>query len=203
MAAGRSYGSAGSGLGSASARNKFGANAQVGAQGERQFGEMLKRNGFDGKYTVWYSLALPSDPTNRGAKDYGTDVDVAISNGDKIILVDVKRWSAKYTYWSIFGKPFQNLTPKMEKGKWALSKNMEMALDRFRKNLPGISVEAIVVFVPTTKNGGSPSVGFLRWPGGIRSYAAGDGLSKIGRFLGPAKPNNPIIMQKVGRLVKK
>lgn len=197
----KSYGSAGSGLGSRSAQKKFGANAGIGAMGERQFGEMLKRAGLDSKYTVWYSLSLPSIP---GQKDYGTDVDVAISNGDKIILIDVKRWSAKYTYWSIFGKPFQNLSPKIENGKWGLSKNMEMALDRFRKNLPGISVEAAVIFVPTSKAGTTPTVGFLRWPGNIKSYAAADGLIKIQRFLGKtAQPSNPIIMQKVGRLVKK
>lgn len=200
----RSYGTAGKSLGEAETRRKFGAQAEAGASGERYFRSALERAGLGTKYEVYYSLKIPNDPTRADATKYSSDVDVALASGDRLVLVDVKRWAAGKFYWSCFGKPFKGVTPMRHNGEWRLSANMAMAVSRYRKCLPGVRVEGIVVFVPTGLRGERlpAGVGLLRWPGGIRSYVLGPGLDKIKRTLGPSLPVDPRIKGVLGRMVR-
>lgn len=185
------------GFGVSQAVDQFGSNAYVGAEGERQFAEYLRKSGLTSSVDVWYSVKVPGrDGATRG----DSDVDIVLSAGKRILLIDVKRWASSkescnargsrrrsaVAYWSIplVGLPMKNWTPLRKKsGEWALSRNMDMARDRFRSLLPGFTVESIVVFVPTTKDGRGPaSVRFLRWPGGIRSYSVGPAIKLAFRF---------------------
>lgn len=200
----RSYGDAGKSLGSNEANSKFGReNAAIGARGEKYFRDVLERSGLDDEYDIWYSLKLPNDPHNKNATKYSSDVDVALTSGNKLILVDVKMWAAGSTYWTLFGLPFKGLAPMIDKKKgWRLSSNMAAAVDRYKKNLPGVSVEAMVIFVPTKANGGAPMVNFLKWPGDIRSYTSQDGVRKIKKWLGRGEETSPKLRALMGRMVR-
>lgn len=203
MSQSRSYGKAGKSLGSSAANAKFGAkNAAIGAVGEKYFQGVLERAGLDDMYDIWYSLKIPNDPSNPNATRYSSDVDVALTSGNRLILIDVKMWSATAPYWSLFGLPFKGLTPMIKKGKWELGKNMAMAVSRYQKNLPDTRVEAIVVFVPTKPGGAAPMVNFLKWPGNIRSYNSQDGLRKIKNILGVSEDTSPRLRALMGRMVR-
>lgn len=177
-------------------QRKYGReSAAAGRVGEQRFAAILAKAGVTRDYEVWYSLRIPKDPRNPGGTNYNSDVDVAIASGNKLILVDVKNWASGYHYWSIAGLPFKGISPmKKQNGEWKLGANMAGALARYRANLPGMSVEAIVVFIPTNAKGALPSsVGLLRWPGGIKSYLHGSGINKIKSFLGKKERVNPKI----------
>lgn len=200
----RSFGEAGGSLRSAQATSKFGhRNAAIGQRGEQYFRTALERAGLDDDYDIWYSLRIPSDPTRRGAAQYTSDVDVALTSGNRLILVDVKMWSAAAPYWSLFGLPFKGITPMIDPKKgWRLSGNMALAVDRYQKNLPGVRVEAAVIFVPTKAGAPAPFVSLLKWPGGIRSYSAQDGISRIRRSLGASEDTSPKLRSFMGRVVR-
>lgn len=186
------HGQAGSGIGGQAARARFGSNAAVGAAGERAFAEALRRSKLGGKYDVYYSLSIPDDPVRRNATRYSSDVDVAITSGNRLVLIDVKRWRAGGIYWSLASMPFRGLAPLRlgQDKQWKpLSANMAAALARYRANLPGVEVSAMVIFVGAGPRAALPgSVGLLRWPGGARSYLLGDGLRVLGKRLGAHQP---------------
>lgn len=180
----REHGRPGSGLESA---GHFGGNEKIGAAGERYFAESLRKSGALHRYEAWYSLRIPS-PSGKRRFRGDPDVDMAIASGNKIVLVDVKKWASGHHYWSLFGNyPFRGLTPmRKESGDWSMSANMKLAVERYRQALPGVTVSGLVVFVPTSKTGKLPaSVAFLMWPGGIRSYLTSDAIYEITRRLGP------------------
>ena len=188
-------GKAGSGVGDAS--REFGANAAVGSLGERQFADILDRAGLtgDGGYDAWYSVKVPNKDGSKGK----TDVDLVLSSGNRVVLIDVKRWAsstwktsssgkkvkAPVTYWSI---PFFNLPMK--------------GLSPLKNGNGDARILSIVVFVPTTKDGRGPAnVSFLRWPGNIKSYSAQDSLRVIQKFLGEPKSTNSRISSALSRMV--
>lgn len=169
-------------------------SAAAGRFGEQQFAAILNQYGISRDYEIWYSLKLPSDPRNPGGTKYASDVDVAIASGNRLLLIDVKRWAGGYHYWTFFGLPFKGITPMMKNGQWKLGANMAGALSRYRSNLSGMRVEAIVVFVPTSNRGAAPSSVFaLKWPGGIKSYLHGSALARIRSVLGKSERVNPKI----------
>ena len=186
---------------------KFGANAAVGAAGERHYATALDRGGISSKYEVHSSLNIPN--SSRSRTSYSSDVDIAVANGNTLILIDVKRFAAGFHYWSFFGFPFKNLTPMLKDGKgddgpkWRLSANMAAAVDRYQQALPGVHVEAMVAFVPTNSKGAMPaSVGLLFWPGGIRSFLAGDSIYRLNKLLGTPTPVNPAIRSLLARMTR-
>lgn len=200
----RSYGDAGKSLGSNEANNKFGReNAATGLRGEQYFRDALNRAGLKDEYDIWYSLKIPNDPSNRNATKYSSDVDVALTSGNKLILIDVKMWSAQSAYWTLFGLPFKGIAPMIDKKKgWRLSSNMAAAVDRYKKNVPKASIDAAVIFVPTKPNGAAPMVSFLKWPGDIRSYTSQDGIRKIKKFLGRGEDTSPELRALMGKMVR-
>lgn len=180
---GKHYGDAGSGVVSS---GKYGSSGVAGAVGERHFQKLMQSNERVRGYTSWASLRIP---TPRRGKRYSSDVDFAVASGNRLMLVDIKMWEANRVYWSAFGKAFKGFQPMGE----SISRNMEMATNRYREALPGMSVESMVLFVPT-KKGLPAGVMLLRWPGGINSYQPQDGINKIQRFLGePEFPHQSII----------
>lgn len=174
---------------------KYGAkSAAAGRSGEEYFAQILAKHGITRDYTVWYSLRIPNDPRNSNATKYNSDVDVAIAAGDRLILIDVKKWASGHHYWTLFGLPFKGIQPMMKDGKWKLGANMAGALSRYRAHLPNMRVEAMIVFVPTNSRGAAPSSVFaLKWPGGIKSYLHGAAITRIKNSLQRGKPAHPKI----------
>lgn len=196
----RRYGAAGSGLGSSSARSRFGDQAEVGASGERYFETLLERAGLTQLYDVHFSLGIPQGRDQKATR-YNSDVDAVLVNGNKIVLVDVKRWKGNAIYWSVAGLPFRGLAPLSHDKGWKLSANMAAALRRYKEALPGANITAMVVFVPTQRGHLPTSVRWLKWPGEIRSYLSDSGMKEISRRLGPERTNpHPAITGVLSRL---
>lgn len=180
----------------------YGKNGDTGEQGEQYFFQGLQRSGVTNLADVRHSVRIPSSPAD--GRPIQTDVDFTIANGDRLVLIDVKRWAAGSTYWSIpwLNLPMKNRRPLLKDHsrsvesivellaarrtrQWALSRNMEWALTRYRDALPGARVSAMVVFVPTSNGGMPESVNWLHWPGLIRSYRADQSYGEIQHRLGP------------------
>lgn len=196
------FGEAGATFNDPKMHQKFGHNAIIGAQGEKYYGNVLDRAGISSQYEVHSSLNIPNVSNSKSS--YSSDVDFAVANGNTLILIDVKKWSAGKMYWSFMGFPFKGMSPMLKDGKWRLSQNMVTAVERYQRNLPGINIEAMVVFVPTTRNGAMPtSVGLLFWPGKIRSYLAGDSIHKLPKILGIPSPVNPMIRSLLARMTRR
>ena len=163
---------------------KYGARGRVGARGENHFAQSLSRAGLT-KFEVFYSLNIPDVP---GKQSMRGDIDCVLANGNKVVLVDVKRWAGSWL-WKIPGtsKPMNGLLPYSKDGGWGLSQNMITALDRIRMRLPEADVSAMVVFVPTKDHDRESvprNVDGLIWPGMIRSYLSGDAFGELGARFG-------------------
>ncbi|MDQ4214048.1 nuclease-related domain-containing protein [Microbacterium capsulatum] len=169
-----------------SLQETFGAQGRVGQLGERYFSRGIKKSGLD-KFQVFYSLSIPDVP-NR--PHLGGDIDCVLVNGNRVVLIDVKRWAGS-RFWSfpLLGevRPMKGLGWYRPNGDWKLSRNMEAAMERIRFKLPGADVSAIVVFVPTQDgdlNSVPGSVDLLIWPGAIRSFISGHAFAELYDRLG-------------------
>lgn len=198
------YGATGATFSGEEALRKFGANTASGAIGERKLASIFVKSDLDRDYSIWASIRTPSAKGGRG-KSYRTDIDFAIANGNRLVIIDAKMWSSKNFWWSFMGLPFFGFAPHLDKttGKWKpLSGNMAMSVDRFRETLPGSVIEGMVVFTPSNKRGDlPPNVFFLRWPGGIRSFLPSSAVRRIRKFLGEPKSVSPEISGKLTRLL--
>jgi hypothetical protein len=183
----------GSGHDGKSLESKFGRQrANIGNQGEDYFSKALVNAGLS-QFKTYRSLSIPA---NSNQTKLGGDVDFVIVNGDRMRLIDVKRWAGRLL-WTLplLGRPMNGIAPlRIQKTKngpreWARpSRNMAAALDRFRQKLPGVDVEAMVAFVPmkdSDRDSGPSNVDLLGWPGGIRSFTVGQATTELRRVLGP------------------
>lgn len=190
MSENRRYGEAGKGI---SGATHFGKQAQAGSVGEKKLSRYINRHAMCSKYFAYRSLRIPHKP---GQTVYQSDVDMALASGNRLVLIDAKMFSAGHAYWSAFGMIFKGFSPMKDNSgnNVKLSKNMALALARYKEALPGHRVEAVVVFVPSGNKSQLPtSVSLLRWPGRIRSYLPNDGLGKIAKLLGePESPTNDL-----------
>lgn len=172
-------------------------------------------------YLVRHSLSMPRGLSDR-ERPIG-DVDFAVASGDHLVLIDAKLWKPGFYYsqklppkkilelfggfkytstarWlskNVLGRTlgFRGIHLHIE-GKWLLSQNMEMALERYRERLTPhrVQVSAMVVFVPTRSESLFQSVALLRWPGGIRTFDVPGGREELYRLLGSPEPVNPAII---------
>jgi hypothetical protein len=173
-------------------------------------------------YEIVHSLNIPRGPQDR--KPLDGDVDFAVASGSHVTLIDVKFWRPGF-YWSVkmprpewleligrhkhsewalwlrrnvLGKTFglRGLSAHVD-GKWTLSQNMAMALERYQSRLSphGVRVSAAVVFVTAPRKKSFLKVFFLRWPGGIPSFDAPGGFTEIYRRLGAPTPVHPRITE--------
>lgn len=202
------YGSAGASLsGNDAVVNKYGrGSVQAGITGEKWLIKALQGDPRTQRYPIWQSLGIPGPAGGKRGGRYASDVDFALASGSTLLLIDCKKWAAGSIYWSIGGTPMKGFSVMKSNNSYGdqqphLSKNMATAVDRYSDNLPGITVRAIVLFVPT-KAGIPTSVRWLRWPGGIRSYLPGDGVRKASRILGEPKPVDPQIQALLGRMLR-
>jgi len=174
-----------------SASEAFGARGRQGARGEAFYVSSLERYAA-GRWRIFPSLSVPG---------MRTDVDLAVANGDSVVLIDVKAWKGGHLWSFPVGTqswmPMDGLTPyiKPDSGTWGrLSRNMVMALDRYGSLLPGTRLSAMVVFVPTRGrdlNSVPDSVEFLFWPGLIRSFLSGPSAAELEDRLGSVEEDVP------------
>lgn len=177
---------------------KFGAaRAEAGRTGESFYARALSRAGITKDYHVVQSLGVPG---------LSTDVDIVIASLLGLVLIDAKKWK-QATYWSLpDGRfPMKDLRPHHKDGEWRLSRNMEAAVERYSAAVPHVRVTALVAFVPTTKDDltSVPNVRFLRWPGGIRSFSAGESFSEIRSRLPAGHPPDPKVTRFLTSLKKR
>lgn len=183
---------------------RYGQRGRVGALGEDYFDKALRRAGLD-KYMRFRSLRIPDQP---GKTSMRGDIDSVLANGNKLVLIDVKRWKGR-VLWTVpilkELRPVNGLKPILDdRMRWQLSRNMTTALDRMRYALPDADVSAMVVFVPTHNgdlDSGPKSVRFFFWPGGIQSYTSGEAIYELTKRLGAEPEDVPTrTLQRLARL---
>lgn len=166
------------GVGLDSAAHMSVKNVRTGQMGETNFAKALsvvtvpgmrKNNTIIENIHSFWSVAMPSenDPSVPDHK-YGTDIDSILISGDNIILVDTKFYtSGDVRYVSKGNQLFciDNQTGKYVGKPRKMTRNMLMALERFKKHYPDMNVSAAVVLMPT--NSGTPSHISAQWPGEI------------------------------------
>jgi len=183
----------------------FGSNGVAGQRGEAAFKGLLRNARLP--YQYWHSLDLPR--TAQHQHPTKADLDFAMANGRRLALVDVKAWAGGFLRFSVPGLnmvaevPTSGRRPANRATPLKLSASMSMARDRYREALPGIEIMAMVIFVRA--NGSPPpgNVSLLIWPGRIRSYKTGLGLTKIEDFLGSPEPIDPSLSLMLDRLKRK
>lgn len=190
----RMFGSPGAGLGSA---DQFGSGAvAAGQKGEENFAKILARvdeNGspyfaedgsprlLDLVYSFW-SVGIPAE---EGQKSYNTDVDCILLQNDKMMLVDLKY----YLDGAVTYSQYKDLlyTVDHETSNWVgepkkMTRNMEMALDRYRKQFPNHLIEAITILIPTNMGEGNITTNSQftpKYPGDIPLLTISSGLNRI------------------------
>lgn len=163
----RVFGSPGSGLNNS---NFSQSNISRGIAGETQFAQALTAAGCINSVDSFWSVSMPSTATMNPDRNMPTDIDCVLVVGNRILLIDVKNYSGgNGTYYNVDSHTLamvDNVTGDYV-GKWRkMSQNMSMALERFTNNLSGYTVEAHVVFVPTSRGSAYIAPG-TAWPGGV------------------------------------
>ena len=162
---GRRYGVVGGSLASKSSRQNLGKTVEWGQKGEVEFARQCNdpSSPLYG-YDLFYSLRIPGSGSPA-------DVDVVAVSGDRILLIDVKFYSANKVYWRSGKKVMENFGVKQTaSGKdHTVTESMMWARDMFRQKFPQAHVDGIVCFVKTGRNY-PRSVALLTWPGDVRSY---------------------------------
>lgn len=164
-------------------QTKFGAtNTRAGSRGEQVLFEKLRKKG------GWLK---PDIPLMCSLKLTGkqSDIDFAIVHGNKILLVDAKMYQQNGGfYWNLGDSPIMHKglgTYKTSGGKQVkLSRSMIMAKDIISRELPGYTVESIVIFTvdPKNRNSTMPNTTFLTYPGGVKALNDRSGKRFIRKF---------------------
>lgn len=169
----------------------FGTDAiALGQRGEENFAKTLSvalhKNGrpiIESTDTFW-SVGMPRKFAG-GARDdlYDGDIDCIVVSADTIYLLDLKYYTGgNVAYRTIedqlhcvdlaTGQPANN--PKK------MSRNMEIAQERFAALFPKMNVKSRVVFMPTER--GIPRVAGVYWPGNIPAVGLMSVLNELSRI---------------------
>ena len=170
------------GIGLSSAKHMTNYSVKSGQMGETNFAKALSVVNVDGsrdysgasvglldRVNSFWSVAMPSENMSHKAdKIFNTDIDCIIVSGNNILLIDTKFYtSGDVTYTSSGDQLYctDNSTVSMVKKPRKMTRNMEMALQRFQSHYPKMNVSAYVVMMPT--NSGSATISNVFWPGRI------------------------------------
>ena len=128
----------------------------AGQAGEQNLAKLMVYLGIVGRgLNSYWSLRIPGSTLD-------TDVDAIISYGDELVLIDAKEYVAGdgYVYRnepgdavSVWVEPDAE-HPDLQRRRvkrYEFSRNMEMALDKYRKAFPGMNVSAVVLLCPTRR----------------------------------------------------
>ncbi len=184
-------------------------NRSAGAAGEEQFAKALSltplspRDGtvcHDGMSSILakvpsaWSLSMPSLYGWTPDRKLHTDIDCVLFGANRVLLVDVKLYkSGDVTYRSdgtnrlfCIDNPTGDVVSPNGTDRWrTMSKNMEIAMDRFRGLAdPLCTVNGLVVLMPT--GSGSPTVdSSVKWPGNIPAVDVTTALAYIQDMFAP------------------
>lgn len=182
------------GAGLSSANNMTSYSVRSGQMGETNFSKALaitERNGYRNyesfknglieNVNSFWSIAMPSENSaHKADSGFDTDIDSIIVSGNNILLIDTKFYSSgDVTYTSSGNQLYctDNSTGAMVKKPRTMTRNMEMALQRFKAHYPTMNVSAYVVMMPT--NSGSANISNVYWPGGIPAVTIEQMLSMV------------------------
>lgn len=187
------FGSPGAGL-SAAGFSK--AATQMGQDGELRFAKALVKAELIDRVATFWSVSLPAEVSRRVARGatmaedakFNTDIDVVVFTGTVIYLVDVKNYrSGGITYYTSRDSSvlisLDDATHEMVGEEKHPSRNMIMALDRFKKMFPNKNVQARIVFVP--RDEGEATLRGATWPGGIPAVRLTDFLAELTKVCHP------------------
>lgn len=182
----------GIGLSSAAHMNDY--SIKTGQMGETNFAKALAVTNFNGtrdysgssagileKINSFWSVSMPSENLAHKADPvFDTDIDCVIVSGNNILLIDTKFYtSGDVTYTHSGNQLFctDNATGSMVKKPRTMTRNMEMALQRFKNHYPKMNVSAYVVMMPT--NSGSANISNVFWPGNIPALTVEQMISVV------------------------
>lgn len=172
------------GSGLTGAANMGADNIRTGQMGESNFAKALNittLGGYNQGYAdsntlinhvnTFWSVAMPSeDNMMKPDAKYDTDIDCIVVSGNEILLVDTKFYKSGDVTYKAYGNTIyceDNATGNLVGKPHRMTNNMKMAKERFKKHFPNMTVNAIVVLMPT--DSGSPKVDGVYWPGNIKA----------------------------------
>jgi hypothetical protein len=193
------------------------SSVQMGQMGETNFAKALaitsrikKIDYSDFRYGIiqtvhsFWSVAMPSEIAIRKPDPkFKTDIDCILVNGNTIILVDTKFYkSGDVTYTNNGSKLYcvDNATKNLVDKPRTMTKNMQMAKERFQKFFPKMNVEAIVVFMPT--DSGSAIINNVYWPGNIPAMTINQALDYIIRCTSANANTDHRVLMDIASLLK-
>lgn len=168
-----------------SAKGISAANAASGALGEKNFAKSLATEGLLTRCTSLWSVKMPSKFGFTPDPVLNTDIDCMLFYGDKVLLLDMKLYTGgDITYRNSGDKlvRIDNKTGVVSGAPVNMSKNMQIAQERFAKLCPNSTVYAMVVFMPTDR--GSATLDGVMWPGAIPAV----NLNEMLQYLSSALP---------------
>ena len=193
------YGTPGAGLHSSG----FGSRSiGLGVKGEELFAKALMHTGSLPNLTSFWSVAMPSKMGMMPDMGLNTDIDCIISAGHKIYLIDLKYYiSGDVTYYNENNQLFclDAHTGNQVGQPKKMSRNMEMAQDRFKKLFPGMKIESFVVLVPTDRGAASIAYG-TTWPGAIPLVGMPEMVQYINKNALGRAPSN--VVQGISKIIK-
>lgn len=119
-------------------------------------------------YSFW-SVSVPSENDIAIPDKYNTDVDAILLRGKTMFLIDLKFYkSGDVTYITKNNLLYcvDNVTGNYVGDSLHMSKNMQMATERFKKFYPRMDIKPLIVFMPTGL--GEPIVDNVQWKGNIQ-----------------------------------
>lgn len=158
------------------------ALAVTSSTGSRDYSSFAK--GMLDRVNSFWSIAMPAEKVPYKADSvFKTDIDCIIVSGKDILLIDTKFYTSGDVTYTSSGNQLHctdNSTGAMVKGPTTMTRNMEMALQRFKSHYPSMNVSAYVVMMPT--NSGAANISNVYWPGRIPAVTIEQILSVIGNL---------------------
>lgn len=189
----------------------FGSEAiALGQRGEENFAKTLSvalhNSGFpiiETTDTFW-SVGMPRKASSARDDLYDGDIDCVVVSADTIYLLDLKYYTGGNVAYRSNGDELLCIdlaTGKPAKNPKKMSRNMELAQERFAANFPKMTVKSRVVFMPTER--GIPRVQGVYWPGNIPAVGLMGILDELAR-ISPASTNRNAkdAANKINRLLK-
>lgn len=195
------------------AYNMTSTNIRTGQMGETNFAKALTittpnltidynaQNGMINNITSFWSVAMPNHTFT--AKDtLNTDIDSIFVNNQEIVLIDQKFYKSGNVTYTSYGNQLyciDNKTGAVVGDPKKMSKNMEIALERFTKSFPKMRVSAMVVLIPTDM--GSATIDNVYWPGKIQAVNIETALAKISSMTQTTLHAPYDVIQKISKFV--
>lgn len=180
------FGSPATSMGNKEFSDKFGVtNTRSGQIGEQKLFETLRGRG------GWLPAHIPLFCSLHTPGSDSADIDFAIVNGNRILLIDAKYWRQDSGFLWNFGDDGANMFEGIKRWKnksgkpYHFSRSMIMAKNNIAKALPGFQVEAIVIMVTDHKykNTRLPNTTFLTAPGGVKVLNMRSAKRYIAKYL--------------------